>query len=382
MGTDLKGRNIGKGITQRKDKKYYARITLKNGKIDGKLFDKLNEAKKWLIDRTYEDRHSNNVVDKEIFVNDWFDYWIENAKKNTVKVATLDNYMNKYRLYISEYIGNMIIGDVKLVHCQNIINQLHNQGKSMKTIKLVKAILYDLFKYATLNYIIPINPVSENLKLPKGNQKEPRVLTIEEQEMLLDKRSDTENGYVYSFILQTGLRFGEVMALKWEDIDYENECIVLRNNAYFDQANKEYIFYSPKSESGYRNIPLTKKALMILRKKKEAIAKVKCVDYRYIGCVFLNERGTLSLASRYNKDLKKFAKDYEIESFSLHSLRHTFATRCIEAGMKPKTLQKILGHSNISITMNLYVHVTDEERKNEMEKFEKYDKITKNVINL
>lgn len=382
MGTDLRGKNIGKGITQRKDKKYYARITLKSGKVSGKLFDNLAEAKKWVIDKTYEDRHYDISANEDMAVDAWFNYWIENVKRKTIKLSTYDNYQNKYRLYIKDCIGNMLLSDIKLMHCQNIVNQLYDKGLSIRTIKLVKVILHDLFEYALMNSMISTNPINKNLKIPKEQKEEPRVLNIKEERMLLDFKHDTENGDIYAFILQTGLRFGEIMALQWTDIDYERKCIILKNNAYYDEKSKEYIFYSPKSESGIRNVPLTKKALEILSHRKEKVSKLQVIDYRYSNCVFLNEKGTLSAASRYNKDLKKVAKNLQCEPFSLHSLRHTFATRCIEAGMKPKTLQKILGHANISVTMNLYVHVTEDERNNEMNKFEEYDNYTQSVINL
>ena len=86
--------------------------------------------------------------------------------------------------------------------------------------------------------------------------------------------------------------------------------------------------------------------------------------------IFVNRNGVLTKNTTYDSHIRKIAAKAGIETFSMHTFRHTFATRCIEAGMKPKTLQQILGHSNINITMNLYVHVTDDEKKREMKKFE------------
>lgn len=382
MGKNLKGKSIGKGITQRKDGKYYARKTLQTGEVKGKTFANLQEAKKWLVDIEYKMRHFELSNVQDISVDTWFDFWIDQVKKNSVKYSTYMNYQNKYRLYIKGNIGHMLVREIKLLHCQNIINCLNDEGKSIKTMKLVRAILHDIFEYAYLNSVIQKNPVNRNLKIPKGKVKEPRVLSLDEEKQLLDNRAGSENGDIYEFILQTGMRFGEVMALSWKDIDIDSRCIRIASNASYNEEINEYLFGTPKSESGVREIPLTRKATEVLERRKEKINKLKSIDFKYANCVFLNENGTLSVASRYNKDLKQVAKTMGVAPFSLHSLCHTFATRCIEAGMKPKTLQKILGHSNISLTMNLYVHVTEDERKKEMLKFEEYDNNMQSVINL
>ena len=113
------------------------------------------------------------------------------------------------------------------------------------------------------------------------------------------------------------------------------------------------------------------KLLMGLREKRK---HMKVISMEFKDFVFLNRKGTPTKNSTYDAHLNKLTEKAGIANFSMHTLRHTFATRCIEAGMRPKTLQNILGHSSINITMNLYVHVTDEASKEEMDKFAKYDR--------
>lgn len=145
----------------------------------------------------------------------------------------------------------------------------------------------------------------------------------------------------YRFILQTGLRTGELVGLKWEDIDFEKKTLTISRSMEFRYKVGEWRVGPPKSKSGYRTIPLTDEAIRILKAQKEK-------------------------NSTYDTALFKICDKVGIKRFSMHVLRHTFATRCIEAGMLPKTLQKILGHSNIGITMNLYVHITEEEKLKEI----------------
>ena len=122
----------------------------------------------------------------------------------------------------------------------------------------------------------------------------------------------------------------------------------------------------PKSKSGYRTVPLTEEAIRILKAQKEKNSRIKVVSLEWADQVFLCRKGEPVKNSTYDTGLFKICDEVGIKRFSMHVLRHTFATRCIEGGMKPKTLQKILGHSNIGITMNLYVHITVEEKLKEI----------------
>lgn len=167
------------------------------------------------------------------------------------------------------------------------------------------------------------------------------ALTIEIQKKFLEGATGQSYENQYRFILQTGLRTGELVGLKWEDIDFEKKTLTISRSMEFRYKVGEWRVGPPKSKSGYRTIPLTDEAIRILKAQKEK-------------------------NSTYDTALFKICDKVGIKRFSMHVLRHTFATRCIEAGMLPKTLQKILGHSNIGITMNLYVHITEEEKLKEI----------------
>ena len=159
-----------------------------------------------------------------------------------------------------------------------------------------------------------------------------------------------------------------MVGLKWKDVDLKSKTIQIRRSMEYRYSAKEWRIGEPKNKSGYRTILLTKEAVAILKKQKEKNKRISEISTEWEEFVFLCRKGTPVKNSTYDTALFKICDKAKIPRFSMHILRHTFATRCIEAGMKPKILQMLLGHSNIGITMNLYVHTTEEEKKKEWQK--------------
>lgn len=151
------------------------------------------------------------------------------------------------------------------------------------------------------------------------------------------------------------------------DIDFKNKTLTISRTMEYRYKVGEWRIEPPKSESGYRTVPLTDEAIRILKAQKEKNSKIKVIPMEWADQVFLYRKGEPVKNSTYDTALFKICDKVGIKRFSMHVLRHTFATRCIEAGMMPKILQKILGHSNIGITMNLYVHITEDEKHKEIE---------------
>ena len=197
--------------------------------------------------------------------------------------------------------------------------------------------------------------------------QEYRTSTIDIQKTFLQYAEGQSYENQYRFILQTGLRTGELVGLKWKDVDLKSKTIQIRRSMEYRYSAKKWRIGEPKSKSGYRTIPLTEEAVTILKKQKEKNKRISEISTEWEEFVFLCRKGTPVKNSTYDTALFKICDKAKIPRFSMHILRHTFATRCIEAGMKPKILQMLLGHSNIGITMNLYVHTTEEEKKKEMD---------------
>ena len=371
MGKDLKGKELGVGISQRKDGLYTARFVSKqNGKSVQKYFNKLQDCRQWYADAVFQDEHGGINASGDMSVEAWFDYWIDNIKGDSIKPNTRRNYKERFIHNIKECIGRMTLRDVKPMHCQNVLNQMKDDYKS-STIYQTRMALYCMFSDAAENDIIPKNPVTKSVKYDIGKEsKETRALTIEEQKKFLEVAKNTSNYNQFAFVLQTGLRTGELIGLKWSDVDFANKEINIQRSAEYRYSVGEWRVGEPKSKSGYRKIPLTEEAIKILTDQKEKLKKLKVINLEFSDSVFLSRKGEPTKNSAYDSSLFKLCDKAGIKRFSMHVLRHTFATRCIEANMRPKTLQVILGHANVGITMNLYVHVTEDERQNEVRKIE------------
>lgn len=370
MGKDLKGRELGVGICQRKDGLYTARFTDRSGKRRQKYFKKLQECRNWIADAQFGDLHGGINASGDMTVNTWFEYWVTEIKGNSARPNTIRNYRDRFTCNIKERIGDMPLDEVRPMHCQDILNKMAPKYKN-STINLARVTMLTMFASAVENGLIAKNPVTKAVKCTKGKASKPkRALTVEEQKKFLEAAWGSSNYNQYALILQTGLRVGEMTGLEWGDIDFGEKTIHVRRTMEYVHPLGEWRTSEPKSRSGNRDIPLTQEAMDILRGQKEKLDGRKVIPMGFPDLVFINKNGEPTKKSTYNKNLSRLADKAGIETFSMHILRHTFATRCIEAGMKPKTLQSILGHSSIGTTMDLYVHVTGEEKAKEVESIE------------
>ena len=367
MGKDLKGKEIGAGIVQQPNGTYFARFVDKFGKRRTKRSKKLQEVKQWLADATYIDQHSDLDQATDMLVDAWFDYWI-GIKKQTVRPNTVRNYSERYERNIKGVIGNKLLTDVKSIHCQKIFSDMADEDYKTTTIYQTRIALYNMFEFARENDVLIANPCKKSLKSDMGKPSDKKeALTIDVQKKFLEAVVGYCYENQYRFVLQTGLRTGELIGLRWSDIDFENRTMKIERTMEYRYKVGEWRAGPPKSKSGYRTIPLTDEAIRILENQRSKNKSLKLVPMEWKDIVFLCRKGTPVKNSTYDTGLFKYCDRVGIPRFSMHVLRHTFATRCIECGMKPKTLQKILGHSNIGITMNLYVHITEDEKHREID---------------
>lgn len=366
MGKDLQGKELGVGISQREDGWYIGRYTNKRGKRVQKLFQKLQDCRQWLADAQYTDKHSNIDVPEEMTVDAWYEYWMSN-KKRQVRYNTIRNYTDRYHRNIQPVIGSKKISSVSTIHCQMIMNKMADEGYANSTIQQTRITLYNMLEYAYLNDVIIKNPCSKLVKSNIGKDAKKReALTIEAQRIFSKVLEGNAYEYQYRFLMQTGLRTGELVGLKWSDVDWEKRTLTITRSMEYRHSIGEWKIGEPKSKTGYRTIPLTPEAIEILKLQKKKNQSIEIMPLEWREFIFLCRKGTPVKNSTYDTMLRKLCDKAGLPYFSMHILRHTFATRCIEAGMKPKTLQTIMGHANISITMNLYVHTTDDEKQREI----------------
>ena len=301
-------------------------------------------------------------------VDSFFDFWIDTKLKMT-RIGTAEAYKVRYYKSIQPIIGNMKIVDVRLNHCQMIINNMIDDDYGNATIKLTASVMRGIFDYAIECDIIVKNPCKISTRKEIGKPKKIKeALTRENHKMFLQCIDGHIYENQYRFILQTGLRIGELIGLKWEDVDLKKRTIKVNRSMHYVVGKKTWRCGSPKSTSGRRTIPLTDEAIEILQRQKEMNNTLKVVPLECCDYIFISNKGALITGEAYNTALSRLCKKYNMAHFSVHQLRHTYATRCFEGGMKPKTLQAIMGHSEIGVTMDLYVHMTDDEMFSEIDK--------------
>ena len=300
-------------------------------------------------------------------VDAWFEYWI-GIKKQTVRYNTVRNYSERYYANIQPVIGNKLLNEIKPLHCQRIMSEMADKGYKTSTIYQTRIALFNMLEFAKENDVLLSNPCKKSVKSDIGKPSDKKeALTIDVQRRFLVHVQGSSYENQYRFVLQTGLRTGELIGLKWSDIDFKKRTLKVERSMEYRYKVGEWRVGEPKSKSGFRTIPLTEEAIRILKEQKRKNSNIDIISMEWADTVFLCRKGTPVKNSTYDSNLFKICDKAGIDRFSMHVLRHTFATRCIEAGMLPKTLQKIMGHSNIGITMNLYVHITEDEKQKEID---------------
>lgn len=374
MAKDRNGRELPKGIRQRSNGKYEGRVKYEYQSYSV-YSDTVTECKKAMTDLRYRLEHGLYVEKSKMTIEEWFATWIEEYKSLRVKKSTKRQYEDYYGRYIGPVIGKKPVTSIRPEHIQKLLNDLARNDMSDSTVQLTKDIIYGMMQQAFKNGIIEINPVLK-VSIPKGRaRKEKKALTEEEQRMFLDYASGSSMENVFRFALMTGMRNGELCGLRWCDIDFESRLIHVNHTLVYIPGEGVELD-EPKTKAGKREIPMLESAYVVLkeqRKKQELLLNGNISylkDERYV----FSYDGTEPVRMRHtDNELKKIQKKMHsdgivIEGFSMHTLRHTFATRCLEQGMQLKTLQVIMGHSTMQMTADLYSHVLPNTKQKEMQK--------------
>lgn len=388
MGKNLKGRECGKGISQRKDGKYTARFTGRDGSRRERHFKTLPEARNWLADAQYEDKHGKIIANADMTVDMWFQYWMENLICDLAP-NTKRNYQERYKHNIQPVIGSMRISDVKPMHCKVVLNRM-DAIYAGSTIRQTYIAMGTMLRCAVMNDIITKHPMDGvRYTKPVRAVNDIKFLTVEEQMAFLETAKHSHNYAQYALLLETGLRTAEMIGLTWDAIDWKKRTLTVNKTLEYRHQQGYWRAGPPKTATSYRTIPLTDTAYQLLRKcyderssRKESETLSQILEYvdRRTGeknylvmrdLVFVNFRtGEPSKNSSYDTHLYKLCDEAKINRFCMHALRHTYATRAIERGMQPKVLQRLLGHSSIKTTMDRYVHVTDDSLTKAVQQFQ------------
>ncbi len=218
------------------------------------------EAKNWLEDAKYEDKHDDFYVDSDMTVNDWFEYWQENIVSDRAP-NTRRNHRERYKINIRPHVGKMMLSEVKPMHCKKILNDMKDQYAG-STILQTYITMGTLFKSALDNDLIRNHPMDGvNLNAPVKERNDIRFLSVDEQKRFLETAKRSHNYYQYAFVLETGLRTGELIGLTWDAIDFEKKTLTVNKTLEYRHDNKYWRAGPPKTVHSYRTIPLTSRAI-------------------------------------------------------------------------------------------------------------------------
>ena len=336
--------------------------------------------------RTIRNELENNIVNNKEFFEAFFANWLFNIKFSTLKPSTKERYEGIYRNYIKNSpLSKIKIKDISLSDIQDYYNKLIKGESSVSSILALNKLLAPCIKYAYNNNIlikdftgaITLPKENEQTKLNKSSKVQP--FTLDEQQRFISAIKGHELEMLFLTSLNSGMRQGELFALTWKDINFQ-ECYISVNKTAKNVADvsiegrerSKIIIQTPKTVNSNRriSIPYALSEQLKQYKLKQSEHRLKLANlYDDNNLMFCTEYGkyldSSNIRKRFNKIIgtinsNEYDKSKIIKPRKFHDLRHTYATRLFELGEVPKTVQQLLGHSDISITLDTYTHVLED----------------------
>lgn len=387
MGKDLKGKELGTGILQKKDGRYEARYVDRFGKRRSISGYDLREVKKQFNEAILANQQETNIRE-DLTLNKWYEKWMSIYKFDSIRKNTQRHYNYIYTKHISPYLGRKLLRDITQLEIRTLLKKLKQKGLRFETLNKVRILLVDMFNKAMIDEFVRRNP-AKGIYLKRDEKKEPKVLTVDEQTAFFNCCKGTFYDNLFVTAVSTGMRVGELAGLTWEDIDWKENVINVRRTLvyqkYDDDEKKLFHFEDPKTDTSKRKIPINKqceRALKCQYMQKHIVEskapKSKKVDEEFRNLLFTTKYNTPLNSQIVSDAIGKIVEEInltrdvldEIERFSCHTFRHTFAVRCFESGIAPKTVQAYLGHASIQMTMDIYTTVLQEYKESEMQKLQ------------
>lgn len=373
-------RGNGEGcISQRKDGKWVAVATTGRDPETGKLarkfiYGRTRQEVSEQLTKTLNDIQHGIYVDSKLTLGEWLDIWLKEYAKPHIRPSTFKSYEEQIRLHIKPFLGTIQLKKLQPGQVQKMYNERLANGKSdgkgglsPRSVQIIHAALHSALKQALKEGLVVRN-VTEATKLPRREKREPRVLSIEEQNQFMDILDDDRLGVAFLLDLGTGLRVGELLGLRWQDVNLDDKVIRVkqaisrvRNE---DGPTKTMLqFQSLKTEKSQRSIPMPDYIAAKLKqhKAKQNQERLRAGSgYQNLDLVFCSELGQPVDPRNFTRKFYQLIAKAGLKRTNLHALRHTYATRLLEMNEHPKVVQELLGHSQISLTLDTYSHVLPE----------------------
>ncbi len=394
---DTKGRALRRGECYLRAKNLYAFYYMDSFGKRRCLY-----AKDLMELRDKEKEMQRNMLDKlDVYllqkadINYVFDRYID-LKKSSLKQSTLANYLYTYQKYVRDGFGKRKLDTVRYSDVVLFYKDMLDKGYSLSTVDNVHTLLHPTFKMAVRDNVLRNNPadgavaeIKRSSDAPKGIRE---ALTYEQEKAFLDyiRTNPNEKRWVpiMTVMFGTGCRIGELIGLRWDDVDLEERVISINHNVTYGPKSKDsyrcsFEVTTPKTQAGVRTIPMLDKvheAFLMEKEMQETRGFESCLELDGLSnFIFLNRNGTLHKSSSIDKVIKRIVSDYNekeiissrrekrepiiLPSFSCHVARHTFCSRLCENETNIKVIQEIMGHKSIETTLGIYAHVSESKKK-------------------
>jgi len=329
--------------TKRTDGRYVTTITI-NGKRKFVYANSDTELDKKIIELKHQKNNGIEIDDENLTFKQWAERWLK-LYKNDVSLATIDMYKDKLRLYVYPKIGNMQLKNLKEHHIMELLNNMPDVPRSKEiTLLTIKQIL----DKAIDNNYIP-KSVVKNIKLNKHVSKEKKPLSEKDIQSIKNLAQTDNRAFLILFMIYTGVRKEEVVLLKYDDLNFENNTI--RINKAYDFKHKQE---NPTKNKTVRYIPLLNNILPYLKDMSQI--------HSNSDLIFSDSKNNIRSDTSLKRLKEAIEKKLDI-NFSYHQLRHTYACILYKAGIQPKQAQQWTGHKNIRVLLDIYTHLDNEDNK-------------------
>ncbi|DAA86637.1 TPA: hypothetical protein CPT87_01190 [Candidatus Gastranaerophilales bacterium HUM_5] len=329
-----------------------------------------------------------DVSSKSIKVGEYFDKWFYNNVIYDLRESTSQSYEMIIRRHIKPFLGDIAFANLSSDDIKEFYRFLYDNGKlngkgglSSKTVENIHLVISSCINYALKKGELIRNPLL-TVKLKREGKKEVEVFTREEQKKIINECPNHYYGMAIKFDFYTGLRAGELLGLTWDCVDFYKNTIrinkqVQRNKNFSRNAQTKTVLgfvYNTKTETSNRVIKVMQPLMNDLAKYKlrqDTIKRKLGQDYyAKLNLVFPRQDGYFTDTGTFLDAFSRIQNKLEIKHRNVHAMRHTFATRALESGMKPIVVSRLLGHASIQITMDIYGHVIPDFAEQELEKME------------
>jgi integrase len=344
-------------------KRQYLNKTVKGNKKDAQII--LNSLLREVDLGLFTEARSQTV-------DEYLNFWLETIAKPRLQYRTFRDYEDLMRLYVRPTLSRIRLTELKPAHIQKLYGDMQNRGLSARRVRYTHAVLSSALKKAVELEILPRN-VAKLVQLPKQIRKEMDVLNQEESIRFLHALEGERFEMMFSFALATGMRVQEYLGLQWKDINFERGTSVVQRAVVRHRAGGGWHFSQPKTSKSRRTIPLPQSILLDLKSYKiqQSESRLQLGSGWQSNDLVPSEIGTPLNPPNVTRHFKRILRKAKLRtSIRLYDLRHTTATLLLQADVNPKVVSERLGHSTVTLTLDVYSHVLPTMQKDATDQLE------------